>query len=491
MNLLQQAQYLIGNLDQRMSPSIYDIGWVARLAHLIDAPWTQWEDWLLERQYPDGSWGSELFYYHDRIICTLSVMIALRSIGQTPQAQEAFRRAENFLWQNMHLLSHDPSELVGFELAFPTLVDEAQVLGMKIPQHAAGYREIRAAKLKLIPPDLIYSPKVTLVHTLEFLNGDGDPQRMRSAVAPSGALGCSPSATAYYLLLCKGQDERSVAYLRTLYEQRGFFVYLHPFATFELTWALNNLLYSGLHVNDFVECDVLEKLMRAMGPGGAGMADEFFPDADITSVCMRLLADANCPVDPKALVAFEDQEKHLFRTYQYERTHSISTNVHVLDALSIIDDYPAGDVVRLQIIHMLLQERRYGMYWVDKWHISPYYATFHTLAALLREIKDIHTLQPTIDWLIHNQHNTGAWGYFSYHDTAEETAYALQSLLLWKQHGGLVKPDILARGLNWLLAHSNEEYPPMWVGKCLFCPQDVVRAAILSTMISAEQAGLL
>jgi len=167
MGYKEDAKELVQNLDQRMGPSSYDIGWMARLATTSNnnGHWVDLLDWLLENQRPDGSWGGEIVYYHDRIICTLIAAIALRENGRRQRDFIAIKRAETYLWHHLHLLTRDPFELVGFELIFPTLLIEAISVGLDMPTHTCGYGEIRAAKLGLIPPALLYSPSISTVHS--------------------------------------------------------------------------------------------------------------------------------------------------------------------------------------------------------------------------------------------------------------------------------------------------------------------------------------
>ena len=167
MDWKAEARDLVANLNQRMGPSPYDIAWLARLrAADGQARWPELVDWLLEHQAPDGSWGGATVYYHERIIVTLAAVIALCENGHSHGTcvREAVQRGERYLWQHLHLLPRDPFELVGFELIMPTLLGEARNLGLDVPSHACGYAEIQTAKLRLIPSDLLYSPRLTTVH---------------------------------------------------------------------------------------------------------------------------------------------------------------------------------------------------------------------------------------------------------------------------------------------------------------------------------------
>ena len=241
---VREAQALVHSLNHRLGPSPYDIAWLTRLRDPADgAPrWPDLIEWLLSNQHLDGSWGSEIEYYHDRIICTLSAAIALGQNGHAKSARDALGKAERYLWHHLHLLPRDPFELVGFELILPTLLNEAREMGLDVPTHTCGYGKIQTAKLRMIPPDLLYSPYISTVYSLEFLGRSGDVERLQQALTTNGSLGNSPAATAYYLSLCDPVDPSALHYLKAVRAHMEHVIPFYPFRTFELTWVLNNLL---------------------------------------------------------------------------------------------------------------------------------------------------------------------------------------------------------------------------------------------------------
>ncbi len=490
MDYVQEAKELVGNLDNRMGPSVYDTAWVARLGD-PDAGGARWPDlldWLLARQYPDGSWGGEITYYHDRIICTLAAMLALGENGHGRLVEKALRRAEHYLWHHFHLLSRDPFELAGFELIFPTLLGEAQSLGLDVPAHTCGYGEIQTAKLRLIPMELLYSPHISTVYSLEFLGPHGDPERLRDALSANGSLGTSPATTAYYLLL-DHSDRRAWRYLEQVRALPEGIITVYPFRTFELTWVLNNLAMSGAPLTSFTDDKLWRELAAQLGPEGVGMDPLFgVPDGDTTSVCCRVLREAGYEVDYRALKRFQDPQGRSFRTWDYERNVSVSTNVHALEALYLLPDYPQRDEMRNRIAVMLLDQRKYNLYWTDKWHASPHYATSHALIALSRMPEYLRsTCYSTVDWLAHTQRSDGSWGFYE-KGTAEETAYAMLALL---HYSDLVKVDeqVLHKGAAYLAsAYQDGEAvrTELWIAKCLFAPYDIIRSAILAALIRYE-----
>jgi len=124
------------------------------------------------------------------------------------------------------------------------------------------------------------------------------------------------------------------------------------------------------------------------------------------------------------------------------------------------------------------------MFWFDKWHASPFYPTAH--AVIHCAGLDDGLVDDAVYWILSTQNSDGSWGY--YMPTAEETAYCLQALIIWRRHGHLVPYAVIKQAATWLADHWEGPYPPLWIGKALYCPTLVVRSAILSALILAENA---
>ena len=498
MNLETQIRELIKGLRGHMGPSPYDIAWMARVPTGTGdgARWPDLINWLIEHQWSDGSWGGAIRYYHDRILCTLTAIIALEEHGIYREAKQAIKRGERYIWHNLHRLRHDPFELVGFELLLPTLIVDALDLGLDVPQHTCGYGRIRKKKLDLIPPDMLYSPKVTTVHSLEFLGKDSDLEQMRQAVGVNGSLGNSPATTSYYLLQ-GANDERAIAYLENMLAHNQHAIYLHPFRAFELAWVLHCFSMCNETLTNLANDSIWKKLQDNLGERGAGLDPTFgIADSDTTSVTMLLLKLTGHSVNSDILTRFEDKENHVFRTYNYERNISISSNAHALEALSLLTDYPERGKSRDRITAFLMANRVFDTYWTDKWHASPYYATAHALVGITRAAPRIlDECHRTVAWLTHTQQKDGSWGFFN-QGTSEETAYALITLLYCSRRFSIDK-DILRRGAAYLLEktinqQNDDHHPPLWIGKPLFVPYDIVQAAILAAlMLYKETFGSL
>ena len=101
----------------RMSPSAYDVAWLARLNDVAPDISNPALSWLAENQLEDGSWGSRApFYYHDRVISTLSAMIALARRGRRAhdktQIEKGLTALENITANATKGLMADPNGAV-------------------------------------------------------------------------------------------------------------------------------------------------------------------------------------------------------------------------------------------------------------------------------------------------------------------------------------------------------------------------------------------
>ena len=489
MEIRAQARALVKGLDGRMNASPYDTAWLARLPsdHTGEARWPDLVDWLLEHQWLDGSWGSAIPYFHDRILCTLMAIIALREKSAGVRADAAIRQGEGYIWRNFHFLHHDPVELVGFELIFPTLLAQARTLGLDVPSHSCGYGRIRGAKLRLLPTEALYAPGTSVAFSLEFLGAKGDPKRLSQLLAGNGSVANSPATTAYLLLQQATENGSALRYLEQMRAQPGGVPHFYPLRTFEIAWVLEHLTFGGLSLDDseLVSPAILDELESAIGERGVSMDPEFgIDDGDTTAVTARMLALAGRPIDRDMLKCFEDPETRTFRTFSFERNASVSTNAHSLEALALMPDYPDRQEVWDRVVTMLLASRKYQSYWTDKWHASPFYATAHVMMSLLESDEPlVSECLGSIDWMIHMQRSDGSWGYFG-QGTAEETAYVLLTLLRFHSRCQPVDVEVLHRGAAylWRAFESSRTYPDLWIAKSLFAPEGVVESAILAAM---------
>ena len=216
------------------------------------------------------------------------------------------------------------------------------------------------------------------------------------------------------------------------------------------------------------------------GRRDAAVSNLTLTDGDTTALVFDVLSRYGRKVDLEGVLHY-DVGDH-FRCFGLEANPSISTNIHVLGALRRAGLGLERENMRA-VLAFLKRTQTLNMFWFDKWHASPYYTTAHAILSLTG-LADM-LIDDAIYWVVTTQNRDGSWGY--YMPTAEETAYCLQALSIWKQSGGRVPQDVIERGTFWLEQHAEPPYAPLWIGKSLYAPVLVVRSAILSALALARE----
>jgi halimadienyl-diphosphate synthase len=294
----------------------------------------------------------------------------------------------------------------------------------------------------------------------------------------------SPSATAFFARYVRPGDKDAMAYLNQVIDEDGSTPYVGPIEVFDRGWVLWNL---SLLSQFSEECDVplepqIQFLVDEWTPGKGIASAVGLPllDGDDTAVVFSALRRLGYDgLDVEALLAYKGAFN--FKCYPLESDPSTSTNVHVLDALrqALPPDHEGVQMA----YNFLRRTRTSGAYWLDKWHASPYYPTCHAVIAL--EGLDDKMAADAVDWILSTQRRDGSWGW--YVPTAEETAYALQALVIWHlKHKNDVPKKVLLDAYDWLATNAEAPYPPLWIGKCLYVPKIPVEAAILSAQRLVE-----
>lgn len=465
--------------DDVVMSSAYSTAWVARLAADGGALFPDAVDWLRRNQWPDGSWGGRIISPHDRTVCTLAAVVALKKSKSDEQAIAdgcEYLRLHGGDWRG------GEAKTLGFDLIVPALVDEGRELGLELHNAAFdGISEVRDQKLRMFPRELILSRPTTLLYSLEaLLPVFGDPAGLDRFVSADGAMAGSPSATAGHWSAVG--DQASLDYLRSVQNPDGGFPEFHPLDVFSQAWTMHNLQRARLLKADQSEAAMkwLHDLLRAGRTIGFNTSFPL-PDPDSTAMCLNVLLDAGHDVTEWLGLLLEFEGESSFLTYPYERQASVTPNARVLQALNNRRELFAPQMAK--IVDYLMSQRRDGAWWRDKWHLSPYYATANTIFGLSR-VDESLTWTPTGKWLLDTQHDNGSWGLAG--GNPEETAYAVLAL------DALPKDvDVPARVWQtaeaYLQAHLDDPaFPPLWIGKGLYTPVNVVRSAVLAGYAAAH-----
>ena len=192
--------------DGDISISAYDTAWVALVPKLdgggFQPQFPATVRWIVDHQLPDGSWGdSALFSAYDRMINTLACVVALTKWSLEPEKCKA---GLSFLHENMWRLAEEEQESmpIGFEIAFPSLIQTARNLGIDFPYDHPALQSIysnREIKLKRIPKDMMHRVPTSILHSLEGMP-HLDWARLLNLQSSDGSFLYSPSSTAYALM---------------------------------------------------------------------------------------------------------------------------------------------------------------------------------------------------------------------------------------------------------------------------------------------------
>jgi halimadienyl-diphosphate synthase len=344
----------------------------------------------------------------------------------------------------------------------------------------------RAAKLAALPRGVI-NCFVTAAFSAEMVGPEGlQLLDLENLQQPNGSVAYSPAATAFFALHVRRRDPAALRYLNRVAVD-GAVPYVAPIEIFERAWPLWNLALAGpIHDEALALCEPHLDLLAAEWRPGEGLSSAAgltLLDGDDTSLTYEVLARFGRSVDLDGVLSYGRNEH--FICYPLEANPSVSTNVHVLGALRQAGLGLQSPSVQ-KVLRFLRRMRIQRLHWFDKWHASPYYPTAHAVIACAGYDDDL--VGGSARWILETQSTEGSWGY--YVPTAEETAYCLQALVVWRRHGGQVPDDVLKRGTAWLVEHAEPPYPPLWIGKCLYCPVLVVRSAVLSALMLAAQEGI-
>ncbi|NJN93189.1 MAG: hypothetical protein HC875_03385 [Anaerolineales bacterium] len=462
-----------------LSPSAYDTAWLAWL-------YPEARTWLLAAQRPDGSWGAELEYYHDRVISTLAAINAIAATSGNAYELKQTERGIRYLEGAIPQLSQDVFETIGFELLLPRLVKTGQALGLKLSRVEAlieSQMPLYYQKLALIPKAMIYSPHLAVAHSLEFLSFD---ELDRAAIPPlrtaNGSIHNSPAATAFVEIAESGSIEGR-AYLDGLIERyRGYAPSFAPFELFEIIWTLHHLtLTVDLTMLEPAINPLLDTLMHAWTERGVGFSTTFVADPDDSSVALRIFNKLGIYKDPAVLEWYEVGDH--FECMPLERNLSLDAHIHIIHALKTAPDFPRREELLLKALNILGRDLT-TEYIVDKWHVSPYYSTSHAIIGLTGLSDPIIPKQ--IAWLLKTQRPDGSWTFYPNLPGAavEETAYALLALMVVREKRGNIPLRVIERGIHYLEKHYTvaEALPSLWIHKCLYNPYHIVESVVLSAL---------
>jgi hypothetical protein len=500
-----------------VSASIYDTARVVSLTPSLPGNAARLR-YLLTQQRVDGCWGEADGY---ALVPTLSATEAILATLRRPpvagiEAEQLRSAAQQGLsalqrWSGNHTAIPDT---IAVEVVVPALI-------AAINDHLDAADPAVTSDARLAVPAAMDPEAANRLASRVRDNASRDPQTWWASLEVLGAaaariatvrphdegmIACSPAATAAWL----GEDpDRSTPaaaaaarYLGRLQAAGdGPVAGVWPIIYFERAWVLSILapVMSGRPA----PASLLDSLDEALGPGGAHAAPSLPPDCDDGAVVLTALHRHGRarPIDP--LLAYHTGR--YFRCFPNERTPSVSTTAHALEALHEVMAVKPAEQSRLYPIaettaDWLVEIQDAQGFWLDKWHASPYYATVSCVDALVLQAAASgasatgspagsgvgRALRRAVAWTVATQHADGSWGRWG--GTAEETAYGVQILTRAGGGAGLEVAAAVAAGATYLRKQPDSgTHRGLWHAKDLYAPLRVIRAARLAALAAAER----
>ncbi|KAI7747801.1 hypothetical protein M8C21_010824, partial [Ambrosia artemisiifolia] len=308
--LVDIIKAMLGSMDDgEISVSAYDTAWVALVQDVNGSGRPQFPsslDWIVNNQLPDGSWGDPfIFSAHDRIMNTLACIIALTSWSTHPSKCQ---QGLTFLKENISKLEDEDVEHmpIGFEVAFPSLINMARMLKLEVPKDTPAMKEIYARRnLKLTKQEIMHKVPTTLLHSLEGMP-DLEWEKLLQLQCQDGSFLFSPSSTAFALMQTK--DEKCLQYLTNIVTKfNGGVPNVYPVDLFEHIWVVDCLQRLGIARYFKPEIkDCVEYIYRYWTNDGICWAkNSNVQDIDDTAMGFRILRMHGYEVMPDVFRQFE------------------------------------------------------------------------------------------------------------------------------------------------------------------------------------------
>ncbi|KAL8232849.1 hypothetical protein R6Q57_002627 [Mikania cordata] len=358
--------------DGEITLSAYDTAWVALVHDVNGSGHPQFPsslEWIVNNQLYDGSWGDPLiFSAHDRLINTLACVIALNSWNVHPgKCQKGLK----FVKENISKLEEEDEEHmpIGFEVAFPSLVDMARKLKLDVPDETTAMKETRARRnLKLKKQDIMHKVPTTLLHSLEGMSGL-EWEKLLKLQCKDGSFLFSPSSTAFALMQTK--DEKCLQYLTNIVTKfSGGVPNVYPVDIFERIWVVDRLQRLGIARYFEPEIkDCVQYIHRYWTKDGICWAkNSNVQDIDDTAMGFRLLRMHGYEITPDVFLQFEKDGK--FVCFPGQSTQAITGMFNLFRASQVL--FPGEKILddAKKFSYKYLKENELKNKLLDKWIIA-------------------------------------------------------------------------------------------------------------------------
>ncbi|XP_071688605.1 ent-copalyl diphosphate synthase, chloroplastic-like [Rutidosis leptorrhynchoides] len=361
--------------EGEISPSAYDTAWVALIEDvngLRGGPqFPSCLQWIVNHQLPDGSWGEPmLFSAFDRLLNTLACVIALTTWNiDSDKCQKGMK----FVDENMNKLGDEKVEHMtpGFEIVFPSLIELAQKLKIKVPNNSPILNEINARrdlKLAKIPKELFHKIPTIMLYSLEGMK-DLEWDKLLKLQSEGGSFLFSPAATAFAYMQTK--DPNCLAYLtNTVAKFNGRVPTAYPVDMYERIWIVDRLQRLGItRYFRFEIKDCVEYIHRYWDEKGIGFARNCnVPDLDDTAMAFHVLRTNGYYISPDVFLHFKKDGQ--FGCYPGQSTETVTVMLNLLRASQLL--FPGENILNdaKTFSRKFLTEKQSANQLLDRWLIT-------------------------------------------------------------------------------------------------------------------------
>nr|XP_009766528.1 PREDICTED: ent-copalyl diphosphate synthase, chloroplastic-like isoform X2 [Nicotiana sylvestris] len=360
--------------DGEISISAYDTAWVALVKDINGSDTPQFPsslEWIANNQLADGSWGDKsIFLAHDRIINTLACVIALKSWNLHADKREL---GMSFIRENLSKIGDENAEHmpIGFEVAFPSLIEIGKKIGIDIPDDSPVLREIYVRgnlKLTRIPKDTMHKVPTTLLHSLEGMP-DLDWQKLLHLQCADGSFLFSPSSTAFALM--QTHDTNCLNYLsNTVQKFNGGVPNVYPVDLFEHIWMVDRV--ERLGISRYFKAEIKECIdyvnRHWTNKGICWARNSRLQDIDDTAMAFRLLRLHGYVVSADVFKNFESRGEFFCFVGQSNQAVTGMYNLFRASQLMFPGEKILADANKFS--SYFLQEKRAQNQLLDKWIIT-------------------------------------------------------------------------------------------------------------------------
>ncbi|KAL4200957.1 hypothetical protein AMTRI_Chr02g256220 [Amborella trichopoda] len=345
----------------KLSVSAYDTAWVAMVPSLSSSNgasplFPECLTWVLENQYPNGSWGLCNNHPHlikDSLTSTLACTLSLKkwNIGE-----DYINRGLNFIGSNIKF-ADDENQLspIGFDVIFGGLLGNAIELGLNLPfsthfietmllKHSSEIRRLSGSNIER---DMAY-----LAYIAEGCSKLLEREKLLKYQQKNGSLFNSPSATA--AAFTHFHDSKCQDYLHQLLEKIGNGVpATYPFDIYTRLYMVDCVERLGVarHFGDEISV-ILDDTYRCWLDND----EELFSDISTTAMSFRLLRMNGYDVSSDSLGHFKEEN---FFPNPEEGNHTIVNTVlemHRASQITILPNEPVLEKLHSWSSHFLKQQ---------------------------------------------------------------------------------------------------------------------------------------